>query len=120
MAEELALALKQRKPIIPLVYRKTDIPAMLNAQLEGFQFLDFRKGGYAQNLADLVTALERHGVSLHAARELSQRNAPRGVVSVWVRRYKQSGARSSPRADRHVEWCHRIGNESANLVGHIR
>ena len=71
VAEELSLALKQRKPIIPLMYRKTDIPAMLNAQLEGYQFLDFRKGGYAQNLSDLVAALEAHGVALHAARELT-------------------------------------------------
>ncbi|MCB0188591.1 MAG: hypothetical protein KDE31_30180, partial [Caldilineaceae bacterium] len=36
-----------------------------------YQTLNFRQGGYAQNLADLLTALERHGIRLHAAPELS-------------------------------------------------
>lgn len=67
VAEELALAFQHRKPIVPLLYRKTNIPAMLKAQLDAYQFLDFGKGGYAQNLADLVAALTRHGVALQAA-----------------------------------------------------
>jgi hypothetical protein len=64
VAEELALAFQYRKPVIPLIYRRTTIPAILSAQLQNYQFLDFRRGGYAQNLADLIGALARQGVTL--------------------------------------------------------
>ncbi len=83
VGEELSLAFKHRKPVIPLIYRKTDIPAMLSAQLRDYQFLDFRRGGYAQNLTDLITALGRQGVTLQAdASQLAQRRHERLGASI--------------------------------------
>jgi len=71
VAEEIGYALRYRKAIFPLVYRRTNIPEAISRQLEGFQFLDFTQGGYATNLTDLLLGLQRLGVPLHAAQELS-------------------------------------------------
>jgi hypothetical protein len=68
---ELTMAETLDKPIFPLIYRKTKLPAVMAEQLEGHQYLDFRRGGYAQNLADLVTGLMAVGVALHDAPEAS-------------------------------------------------
>ncbi len=62
--EELSTALRLRKPIFPLIYRKTRIPPELAPTLNAFQRLDFRKGGYSQNFADLVSGLRGLGVPL--------------------------------------------------------
>lgn len=78
VAEELALASQYRKTIVPLIYRKTNLPAMLKAQLQNYQFLDFRHGGYAQNLADLITAITQQGVQLATdPAQLAQRRRER-------------------------------------------
>jgi hypothetical protein len=69
--QELNTAFQYGKPVVPLIYRKTKIPPELNTQLERFQILNFSRGGYAENRADLETALTRHGVALQAVRELS-------------------------------------------------
>jgi hypothetical protein len=69
--QELNAAFQYSKPVVPLIYRKTQIPRDLNTQLERYQILNFSQGGFAENRADLETALTRHGVALHAARELS-------------------------------------------------
>jgi hypothetical protein len=71
VAQELAQATQSQRPIIPILYRKTTLPTHLAAQLEGHQYLDFNRGGYERNLADLVLALAQHGVVLQQARELT-------------------------------------------------
>ncbi len=71
VGEEIELALQAHKPILPILYRQARIADPLNTQLAAYQMLNFRHGGYAQNLADLLTALDHHGIPLHAAAELS-------------------------------------------------
>jgi hypothetical protein len=61
---ELELALAYDKPVIPLLYRKSTIPEVLNDRLREYQFLNFNRGAYARNLIDLVEALGEHGVML--------------------------------------------------------
>ena len=78
VAEEIRLALQLGKSIIPLVYRRTGIPADLNAQLRRYQFLDFGRGGYRDNLLDLFDALTSLGVRLEVDRaELAHRRDER-------------------------------------------
>ncbi len=89
VSHELTMAEAHDKPIFPLIYRKTKLPAQIAEQLEGFQYLDFRRGGYAQNLADLVAGLIAVGVPLHDAPEAS----PEQRV---VRRRQQLGAPVKP------------------------
>ena len=62
VAHELSMAEAHDKPIFPLIYRKATLPQIMAGQLEGFQRLDFRRGGYDQNLADLVAGLIAQGV----------------------------------------------------------
>lgn len=69
VTEEVSQALAQRKPIFPLLYGRADLRRFLDGQLERYQYLDFRRGGYAQNLADLVAGLLAVGVPLHEAPE---------------------------------------------------
>lgn len=68
VGKELQMAMAQRKPVLPLLYRKVDIPPDLRPQLERYQYINFRRGSYEQNLADLVAHLATHGVS---SRELT-------------------------------------------------
>lgn len=65
--QELTLAEAHQKPIFPLIYEETRLPEHLQER----QFIDFRRGGYASNLADLITGLVNAGVSLSQAPELS-------------------------------------------------
>ncbi|MCB0123345.1 MAG: toll/interleukin-1 receptor domain-containing protein, partial [Caldilineaceae bacterium] len=71
VGEEIELAFQARKAILPILYRKARIAEPLNTQLAAYQTLNFRQGGYAQNLADLLTALDHHAIQLHDAAELS-------------------------------------------------
>ena len=64
VGEEVGLALQLGIPIIPLVYRRASIPAAVEAQLRRYQFLDFGRGGYSDNLIDLFDALTNLGVTL--------------------------------------------------------
>ena len=57
---EVDLAVRYGKPILPLLYRRAQLPAAL----ERYQYISFRQGSYAQNLNDLVAQLARHGVSV--------------------------------------------------------
>jgi hypothetical protein len=68
---EFHLAVESHRPVIPLLYRKARIPSELAAPLESYQYIDFRRGSYGENLADLVASLAALGVALHAAQELS-------------------------------------------------
>ena len=68
---EFRLAVESDRPVIPLLYRKADIPRKVADTLSSYQYINFRQGSYADNLADLVAALATHGVQLHAARELN-------------------------------------------------
>lgn len=73
VAEEIDLALAYGRPIIPLVYRRTAIDPALNDRLRRYQFLDFRRGGYASNLLDVIAALAGHGVTLDVDRSALER-----------------------------------------------
>lgn len=64
---EFRLAVESKRPVIPLLYGKADLPR----ELASYQYINFRQGSYAENLADLVAALARHGVALHEAQELA-------------------------------------------------
>jgi TIR domain len=78
VAEEVTLALQLGKPIIPLVYRRAKIPPALNAQLRRYQFLDFGRGGYGDNVLDLYDALTSLGVPMEIDRaELAHRRDER-------------------------------------------
>jgi hypothetical protein len=78
VAEEIKLALHLGKPIIPLVYRRASIPGNLNSQLRRYQFLDFGRGGYHDNLLDLFDALTSLGVRMEIGREeLARRRGTR-------------------------------------------
>lgn len=68
---EFDLAVASNRPVIPLLYRKANIPRELAAPLQSYQYIDFRQGSYGENLADLVASLAALGVTLHAAQELS-------------------------------------------------
>jgi hypothetical protein len=57
---EVDLAVQYGKPILPLLYRRAQLPAAL----ERYQYISFRRGSYAQNLNDLVAQLARHRVSV--------------------------------------------------------
>jgi hypothetical protein len=70
VAQEIAKAETLDKPIFPLLYRNVKFPPELE-RLNTYQFINFRRGGYAQNLADLVTGLGAQGISLADAPELS-------------------------------------------------
>jgi hypothetical protein len=87
VAEELTFALENGKPILPLVYRRARVSAELEARLRTYQYLDFTRGGYAQNLLDLVEALAHHGITLEIDREaLVRRRDERlgaGVATDW-------------------------------------
>lgn len=67
--EELRMAMAQSKPVIPLLYRKAEIPPDLQPQLGRYQYINFRRGSYEQNLADLVAHLATHGARF---RDLTQ------------------------------------------------
>ncbi len=83
VAEEIGLALQFGTPIIPLVYRRATIPADLEAQLRRYQFLDFGRGGYRDNLLDLFDALTSLGVRMEIDRaELARRRDERLGASV--------------------------------------
>lgn len=69
VARELSMAEAAGKPIFPLIYRQTKLPDLMAGQLEEFQYLDFGRGGYRSNLADLVAGLVAAGVPLHDAPE---------------------------------------------------
>jgi hypothetical protein len=70
-AHEFSLATAHKKTIFPLIYRKTKIPKQLEQQLFDYQFIDFRKGSYADNFTDLLTGLVNAGVPLISAPELT-------------------------------------------------
>lgn len=67
--QELTIALDQNKPLIPLIYSRARIPEQLDHRLRQYQQIDFRRGGYDQNFADLVAGLVEQGVVLHATPE---------------------------------------------------
>jgi hypothetical protein len=60
--EELRLAMAHDKPVLPLLYRKADIPPDLQSKLGRYQYINFRRGSYEGNLADLVAHLATHDV----------------------------------------------------------
>ncbi len=70
VADEIRLAEQHGKSIVPLFYRSTELPDNM-AQVTRFQIEDFRVGGYAENFADLVIALDRLQVQFSDAPELS-------------------------------------------------
>jgi uncharacterized membrane protein len=61
-SRELDMAIEYDKPVLPLLYR----PARLPERLSRYQYINFRRGSYEQNLADLVAQLARHGVAFRA------------------------------------------------------
>ena len=71
VSREYAQAKSQRKPIFPLLYRKTKIPQNLQTELFGYQFIDFMEGNYRDKFTDLITGLVNAGVQVGAAPELS-------------------------------------------------
>lgn len=60
--EELRLAMAHDKPVLPLLYRKAEVPPNLQPKLGRYQYINFRRGSYEGNLADLVAHLSTHGV----------------------------------------------------------
>ena len=63
--EELRLAMAHGKPVLPILYRKAEIPPDLQPKLGRYQYINFRQGSYQGNLSDLVAHLAAHGVSFH-------------------------------------------------------
>jgi hypothetical protein len=74
-SREVSMAIQYDKPILPLLYR----PAQLPERLSRYQYINFRRGSYEQNLADLVAQLARHGVAFHAVgpEEIARRDRDR-------------------------------------------
>ena len=72
VSEEFALAEQLHKPIFPLIYRKTKIEPALQERLFGYQFVDFRQGGYRDKFTDLLTGLKALGLVASDAPELSE------------------------------------------------
>ena len=65
---ELEIAEAQGKPVFPIIYRRTS----LRDNLSRFQFIDFTRGGYQENLTDLLTGLSVLEIDFQDAPELSQ------------------------------------------------
>jgi hypothetical protein len=74
-SREVGMAIEYSKPVLPLLYR----PARLPERLSRYQYINFRRGSYEQNLADLVAQLARHGVAFRAVgpEEIARRDRER-------------------------------------------
>lgn len=60
--KEIDWALEYGKPIVPLFYQNTKLTKAQEQKLSGFQYHFFNRGGYANNLTDLLQALRHHNV----------------------------------------------------------
>jgi hypothetical protein len=70
VGHEISMAVTYQKPVFPIIYRKTKIPGYLASQIHNYQILDFTRGGYENNLTDLLRGLSAQGVPLAGAPEL--------------------------------------------------
>lgn len=57
--KEVDLAESHQKPIVPLVWRKTDIPVMFEYALAGIQWIEFNEAASAENFDKLAGIIQR-------------------------------------------------------------
>ncbi len=79
--EELSEARTQGKKIVPVIYQATKLPPGLSEFVRDVQYIDLRRGSYADNFQILVDALVANGVARQAPGE--RPFIPQAVKTNW-------------------------------------
>jgi hypothetical protein len=64
VVKELSLALKRKRPILPVYLEPVEVPATMEYQLTGLQHVDWFRGDLGENLSMILRALARIGVTV--------------------------------------------------------
>lgn len=83
---ELDLAIENKKPVLPVLIKPTELTAALKYQLAGVQYIDLGRD-FQAGLQDLQRSLEASGIQPQAAVSPSQGVQPPGKWRFW-RRYR--------------------------------
>lgn len=92
--KEVDLAQRYQKQIVPLIWRKTEIPVAMEYQLAGIQWIEFNESASPQNfkeLAEVLTSLV--GGSLMSEATSGKQTAKESTIPVLEKAVTESGRR---------------------------